>query len=501
MRRTLLLTMVVFSAVAVARAVSPEKLDLGECVERARRNHPAIKAAMHSGESATYDRKAAAANFLPAFKAEYQHTWLDERPTFEIPAQPGMTIPGSTQNVTLDLTGLGLGVVTVPVTLPDMTTPPTPAMELPAGEDEIETVTVSMTQPLFTGGKIWQGYKISKLQEKAAKLKLADAYSQITFQTRKTFYDVLKAREFARVAEEAVEMGEALGKRARDFYEVGMISRNQVLEAEVRLAEFRQNLTTAKTSYDLARTGLGLLIGYEGAGLPMVEGELEYVTFEADLDECIRTGLADRPDIKTARLQAEMADRATMVNYADWMPDVALVGTYKHETGSFSSDEDSLSLTLGAQWTFWQFGKKYHQIRSASSMAKAAGENLRMRQDQAVLEIKQAYIRIKQADANLHTARASLDNAGENLRVVQARFGQQMATSFDVLKAQTMFTEAETRVVGALADYMTARADLDRAMGVINPPQFGKGISLDEIKKGKLPVKNKKKKDARSENE
>lgn len=493
MRKALLsLTLVVVSAVAVARAGAPEKLDLGECVKRARRNHPAIQAAMHSGESATYDKKAAVANFLPTFKAEYQHTWLDERPTFEIPAQPGMTIPGGTYDVTLDLTGLGLGTPTIPITFPDMTTPPTPATELPAGKDEIESVTVSMTQPLFTGGKIWQGYKISKLKEMTAKLQVADVYSQITFQTRKTFYDVLKAREFVRVAEKAVEMGESLRQRAQDFYDVGMISKNQLLEAEVKLAEFQQNLTTAKTSYELARTGLGLLIGYRDNELPVVTGELEYVTFEADLNECIRTGLADRPDVKTARIQAEMADRATKVEYANWMPDVALVGTYKHETGSFTSDEDILSLTLGAQWTFWQFGKKYHKIRSASSIAKAAQDNLKMKRDRAILEIKQAYIQIRQADANLHTARTSLDNAEENLRVVQARFRQQMATSFDVLKAQTMLTEAETSVVGALADYMTARADLDRAMGVINPPRFGKGISLDEIMEGKLPPKKKK---------
>ncbi len=492
MRRALFLIMVIVLAVAAARAVDSEKLDLGECVERARRTHPAIQAAMHSGESATYDKKAAVANFLPAFKAEYRHTWLDERPTFEIPSQPGMTIPGGTYDVTMNL-GAPIGTVTVPVTFPDMTTPPTPAQELPAGDDEMTTVTLSVTQPLFTGGKIWQGYKISKLQEMTAKLQVADAYSQITFQTRKTFYDVLKAREFVQVAKKAVEMGKSLRQRAQDFYDVGMISKNQLLEAEVRLAEFEQNLTQAQTSHDLARTGLGLLIGHDGEDLPVIEGELEYVTFEADLNECIRTGLADRPDVKTARIQAEMADRATKVEYANWMPDVALVGAYSHEKGSFSSDEDSLSLTLGAQWTFWQFGKKYHKIRSASSMAKAAEDNLKMKRDRAKLEIKQAYIRIKQADANLRTARASLNNAEENLRVVRARFRQQMATSFDVLKAQTMLIEAETRVVSALADYMTAKADLDRAMGVINPTEFGAGISLDEIKEGKLPMKKNKK--------
>ncbi len=441
-------------------------LTLDDCIRLARRNNPAIHAAGHNRWAAVYKKKAAVANFLPVFNAEYSHTWLDERPTFEIPAQPGMTIPGGSQDITIDLSSIGLPPMTVPVEFPDVTTPDIPAQQLPAGEGEIDNLTISVTQPLFTGGLIWQGYKLTKLQEKMAMLQAADAGYEITYRTRTTFYGVLKAREFVRVAEKAVEMGESLRKRAQDFYEVGMIAKNQLLEAEVNLAQMQQNLTTARTSYDLARTGLGILIGKNETELVEVQGELEVATIELSLEDCVQNGLRDRPDVRIAQIQNEMARRAVKLERASWVPHVALIGTYTRETGSFSSDEEILSLTIGATWTFWEWGKKYYNVRSSKAMSRAASENLRMVRDMAILGIKQAYLKILQAHANVNTARASLSSAEENLRVVQARFDQQMETSFDVLKAQTLLTQAETNEISAMADYMTAKAELDRAMGL-----------------------------------
>lgn len=453
-------------AFAITISSDDKSLTLDECLIMALKNNPAIQAAKYGSDSATYKRRAATANFLPVFKAEYAHTWLDEQPTFEIPAQPGRTIPGGTQDITLDLSSIGFPSVTVPVTFPDTKVAGSPAMQMPAGDDEIESVTVSVTQPIFTGGAITSGYKLAKMQEEISTMQLADVAGEIVYRTRLTFYQILKAREFVKVAAKAVEMGESLRKRTQDFYDVGMIAKNQLLEAEVNLAQMKQNQTMAQTGYDLARTGLAILIGFEGDGMPEVKGELNVVTIEMSLDECLKNGMRDRPDMHIAQKQVEMANTMVRLEQSGWTPQVALIGTYKHETGGFSSDEDMLSLTLGAQWTFFEWGKKYYNLNSSKSIAQAANQNLRLTRDRASLEIRQAYIRIQQAKFNIITAQASQISAEENLRVVQARFDQQLDTSFEVLKAQTLMTQAETNLIGAKADYITARAELDRAMGL-----------------------------------
>jgi outer membrane protein TolC len=52
------------------------------------------------------------------------------------------------------------------------------------------------------------------------------------------------------------------------------------------------------------------------------------------------------------------------------------------------------------------------------------------------------------------------------LRINQALYQEQMATSTQVLDAQTLLVQALTNYTNALADYNIAQARLVRAMGI-----------------------------------
>jgi outer membrane protein TolC len=56
--------------------------------------------------------------------------------------------------------------------------------------------------------------------------------------------------------------------------------------------------------------------------------------------------------------------------------------------------------------------------------------------------------------------------AEENYRMNVERYREQVATSTEVLDAQTLLTKAKSDYVQALGDYSIYRARLDRAMGV-----------------------------------
>lgn len=434
-------------------------LSVDDCVNLALKSHPAIQSARMAHQSSVYTKRIAIASALPVFKMGYSYTWLDEQPTIEIPGQPPTTLSGELPNPMPP-------PATIPLTL---STPGSPPMSIPAGSDEIESFTVSATQPLFTGGATWNAWQLAKLQERDAALQVKQAEMEVAFQVRRAFYGVLKAIEFVDVAEKALEMAESLRKRAQDFYDVGFIAKNDVLEAEVRVAEAKQNLTTAKSGLSIAKSALNILIGRPRQEEIEVQGKLEMEPFNMSLDECINRGLQQRPEAISARLRVEMAERLMKIERAGWFPMVAAVGAYKHEEGAFSSDPEQWSFTLAATWTFWEWGKKYYKVKSAGEMVGQARQAVRLTEDQITLEIKEAYFKLREAENNLETARAGLISAEENLRVVQAKFDQNMATSFDVITAQTLLTKARTSVVSALADYMTARASLERAMGVYPP--------------------------------
>lgn len=433
-----------------------QALSLDDCIALARQTNPAIQAAQNGRMSAVYKKRAAIASALPVLKADYYHIWLDKEPQITIGGSPSFPILGTTLE---------------PTPTPVISTfPAVPPTTMSAGGKEIDSLTLSATQPLFTGGAVYHAWMLAKLNEQDAETQVEQADAEVIYQVRSAYYGVLKAKEYVEVTNQAVEMAESLRQRSQDFFDVGFIAKNQLLQAEVNMAQARQQQTTAKSALAIAKAALNILIGRPTQDEIEVRGKLEMVPFSKPMDECIQTALKQRPELRSARTRASMAEHLMKITRAGMLPSIAAVGAYNHQDGQFGRPPESYSFTLGATWTFWDWGKTYFNVRSADEVQTQAQQAVRLTEDQIVLQVKMAYLKLREAEQNILTARSGMTSAEENLRVVKAKFEQNMATSFDVLTAQTMLTGARTSEISALADYMAARAALDRAMGVTAPP-------------------------------
>jgi outer membrane protein TolC len=69
----------------------------------------------------------------------------------------------------------------------------------------------------------------------------------------------------------------------------------------------------------------------------------------------------------------------------------------------------------------------------------------------------------------LGVARASVSQAEENYRIVAKKFDSSAATSFDIVDAEALLTQARGQVEQALYDYLIARAALQKATGELLP--------------------------------
>ena len=70
--------------------------------------------------------------------------------------------------------------------------------------------------------------------------------------------------------------------------------------------------------------------------------------------------------------------------------------------------------------------------------------------------------RLSQMKERLHVA---IEQAKENFRINQERFKEQVATTTDVLDAQTLLSHTLTNYFNALYNFKIAKATLYRAMG------------------------------------
>jgi len=85
------------------------------------------------------------------------------------------------------------------------------------------------------------------------------------------------------------------------------------------------------------------------------------------------------------------------------------------------------------------------------------------------LEIKDTYLLLREAESQINVSQKLIEQAEENFRIATERYKESLATSTEVLDAQTLLTRAKADYVSALGDYHIQLARLQRAIGSLWP--------------------------------
>jgi len=75
-------------------------------------------------------------------------------------------------------------------------------------------------------------------------------------------------------------------------------------------------------------------------------------------------------------------------------------------------------------------------------------------------------LKTKESENNIITVQKAIEQAKENLRISRERYKEQIATSTDVLDAQTLLSRTMTNYYNALYDFKISKASLYRAMSM-----------------------------------
>lgn len=225
--------------------------------------------------------------------------------------------------------------------------PPTQPAAGPASSTEIEAdehnfrASATLQQPLFTWGKLINNYKQAKLNLEAAQQGVESAKQQLTFDVTKSFYGVLLAHEFVKVAEEAVGQVEKHLKTADDLKNAGVATNYDVLRASVQLANIRSQLIKAQNSLRLVKEGLKMTLGMDLSAEVNVEGKFEYNPMEPELEQLMESALESRPDLKQLELREKAGEKLVSIAKAGNKPNLAFVSSYEaNKSGRWEDEMD-----------------------------------------------------------------------------------------------------------------------------------------------------------------
>ena len=330
----------------------------------------------------------------------------------------------------------------------------------------------TVSQPIFTGFSLLSAYELAKLGIDQAQISLQQAKLELALRVKEAYFDILGADKAVEEAQKDVEARESAYKVASSFYKVGMIPINELLQAEVELADSKQALVRAEIAAKTARAVFNTVLARPVNEPFDIEDILTYKPSGGDYESFVDEALAKRPEIKALENSLLQADQQIRLAKSKYYPEVAFNYDYIKEGDSFDvsgfpgdEDSDRWEATAVATWTFWQWGKTYYSTKEQESVRNELLQAKGALEDQISLEVKEAVLSLEREEKNIPTTQKAVEQGEENLRVSSERYKAQVTTITEVLDAQTRLSQARLNYYRALYDHNLSRARLERAIG------------------------------------
>ena len=420
-----------------------EPLTLEESIGIALENSITVNIAKEGSKSATAQKKAAFTDFLPKFSTYYNYTRLNETPFSRFEGLP----PGPLYSLN--------------------------GMEIPVGTQSNYNWAFEVKQPLYAGGGIMANYQANIIGEKSAHLEEIVRYQDVVQEVKVAYFNVLRAQKIEVATKQSVEMLSAHRDIAQNYFDVGMIPKNDLLHAEVELANGKQALIIAQNTLELTKYYFTTILRRDFFTPVDVVDILNYHPLKQSLQECLGIARKTRPELKISSLKIQQAGKMVRVVQSEYMPTVSLMGNYTRfgddmsVSGSNYKDMESWYVMAVASWNFWEWGKTKYKVEASKARENQAIDTAKQLDDNITLEVTNAYLKLKETENQIIVSKKVIEQAEENFRISEERYKERISTSTDVLEAQTLLTKAKSEYANALGDYNINYAKLQKAMGTI----------------------------------
>jgi outer membrane protein len=306
--------------------------------------------------------------------------------------------------------------------------------------------------------------------------------ADVRLETRRRFYDVVKAMHLSRVSNQTLRLSRDDERRVRALFEVGSVSKSDLLQAQVRTSQSQLDSILAVHSVAVSRLSLATQLGTPERELGEVDSTLTVTPAPVDLGSLLEEARRQRPDLKAAEADVRAAELSMRSAHWSRLPSVSVSGSYTPKNVSSSKFFNDIAprdtATTSAFETEGIYSGRvavnlpiFDGFATDARVAAARASMVRTRETRDALvrnleaEVRQVVLEYQLAVEREALGRRTVESATENLNLVQQKYNVGSATILELIDAQVQLQRAQSDLVSALADIRVAEAALDRVRG------------------------------------
>jgi outer membrane protein TolC len=319
---------------------------------------------------------------------------------------------------------------------------------------------VNVEQILFDFQANLSRYEASRMQFEAKHFGTVSVRNAVGLGFIVSFYDVLEADQLVEVAKREIERLESHLKDAQGLFNVGLITKNDLLQAQVRLSDARQRLLATKNLRAIRASRLNnILLRPLSAQVNVQEEPRELVAPDASsLDKSWGMALEKRPEIQIVDKTLASIDLEMASKKAEFLPKVFAGGSYAYQQNAYQLYQDNWAVIVGVNISLFEGGRTLADLQKSQQKKVQLLEQRDKLVDEIKLQVQQATLNMQDAYERIQVARDTVEQAQENLRINKKRYEVSVGTATEVLDAVTLLTVSETNHIRSIYDYRKAEA-------------------------------------------
>ncbi len=342
--------------------------------------------------------------------------------------------------------------------------------------------------------------RIAQNDQKFAESVFEQKVEDIVSQVLTLYYGLLYDRESVRVAQGGLANAQKLLSDNQQEVQIGSGAKLDVVQAQLDVAQRRQELLAAQNAYELDQQSLKADISKS------FDSELASVQIDPTdqlpepnpddippLPQAIREAEQNRPEIQQAEINLRNQRVTIQAVRNALLPTLDVDAAYA-PNGLAGTLGPAFSTLFRARYPEYSYGLSLNiPIRNRQEQADAARALIEQRQqtiqlqqarNKAVWDVSKAVSAVDQARGDLAAARNVAGLARQSLQGVQLKFKLGRATVTEVIQSQRDLDTAQVSEVKARSDYAKAFIQFEQATGTVLTRNH---VALADAKRGKVP--------------
>lgn len=444
---------------------------------RAVSNNKSLLMAGQKKVAASYTRKSAATNYLPKVSATGAYMYTSRE----------LSLLSDEQKHTLSNIGTGLSAM-VPNLAPMSSTINSVGQgvvdALHTDTNNAGIVAVTLTQPIYMGGKIRAYNKITQYAEEAAGTLYDKELQDIIVDVDEAYWNLVALYSKKKLAEGYKALVDKLEGDVEKLVKEGMATKADLLSVKVKVNEAGVTLIQVNNGIELSRMNLCRICGLDMNEPVEVEDAIDEKNQNANImgqvdmfssksDNLVQQAESNRKELQALGLQNRIYDEKIKLARAEYLPKVALMGGYLASNPSvFNSFERKMKgmwnvgITLNVPILTW--GDRSYKVKSAKAEALMHRYETEEVKEKIELQVNQCRQKLQESMERYQTTLRSVDEAEENLRYANLGMKEGVITLSNVMEAQTAWLKAKSEWVNAQVDVRLANLYLRKAVGSID---------------------------------